>query len=163
MSEVTGRSRQIASRHGSRAPMTPLVILQRPALPLIDERPEPACGCTARRWPRPSQSTRTEPRSTMIAALGFAAATLSTTVVWPQVWLSCRHGRTLGLSPTGSWLPPRPPPARPPPRTLAHRQLARRRPRRRLADLRPPRRELAADRHPRRRRRRQHRRPRRPA
>jgi uncharacterized protein with PQ loop repeat len=84
--------------------MTSPVILQRPALPLIDERPEPACGCTARRWPRPSQSTRTEPRSTMIAALGFAAATLSTTVVWPQVWLSCRHGRTLGLSPTGSWL-----------------------------------------------------------
>jgi uncharacterized protein with PQ loop repeat len=40
----------------------------------------------------------------MIAALGFAAATLSITVVWPQVRLSCRHGRTLGLSPTGSWL-----------------------------------------------------------
>jgi uncharacterized protein with PQ loop repeat len=40
----------------------------------------------------------------MIAALGFLAATLSIAVVWPQVWLSCRHGRTLGLSPTGSWL-----------------------------------------------------------
>ena len=40
----------------------------------------------------------------MIAALGFLAAALSITVVWPQVWLSCRHGRTLGLSPTGSWL-----------------------------------------------------------
>lgn len=40
----------------------------------------------------------------MIAALGSPAAALSITVVWPQVWLSCRHGRTLGLSPTGSWL-----------------------------------------------------------
>ena len=40
----------------------------------------------------------------MIAALGFLAAALSITVVWPQVWLSCRHGRTLGLSPAGSWL-----------------------------------------------------------
>jgi uncharacterized protein with PQ loop repeat len=40
----------------------------------------------------------------MIAVLGFSAAVLSITVVWPQVWLSCRHGRTLGLSPTGSWL-----------------------------------------------------------
>jgi len=39
----------------------------------------------------------------MIAALGFLAASLSI-VVWPQVWLSCRHGRTLGLSPTSSWL-----------------------------------------------------------
>jgi uncharacterized protein with PQ loop repeat len=44
------------------------------------------------------------PRFTMIAALGFLAAALSITVVWPQVWLSCRHGRTLGLSPTSSWL-----------------------------------------------------------
>jgi uncharacterized protein with PQ loop repeat len=83
--------------------MTSLVIPAANALPLTDERPEPACGWTARRWPRPSQSPRTEPRSTMIAALGFAAATLSITVVWSQVWLSCRHGRTLGLSPTGSW------------------------------------------------------------
>ncbi|WP_448627486.1 SemiSWEET transporter [Geodermatophilus sp. URMC 64] len=40
----------------------------------------------------------------MIAALGFLAAALSITVVWPQVWLSCRHGRTLGLSPTSTWL-----------------------------------------------------------
>jgi uncharacterized protein with PQ loop repeat len=40
----------------------------------------------------------------MIAALGFFAAALSIAVVWPQVWLSCRHGRTLGLSPTASWL-----------------------------------------------------------
>src|SRR3954454_9264418 len=40
----------------------------------------------------------------MIAALGFLAATLSITVIWPQVWRSCRHGRTLGLSPTSSWL-----------------------------------------------------------
>ena len=40
----------------------------------------------------------------MIAALGFLAAALSITVTWPQVWRSCRLGRTLGLSPTGSWL-----------------------------------------------------------
>jgi uncharacterized protein with PQ loop repeat len=40
----------------------------------------------------------------MLAALGFLAATLSIAVIWPQVWRSCRHGRTLGLSPTGSWL-----------------------------------------------------------
>ena len=40
----------------------------------------------------------------MIALLGFLAAALSIAVIWPQVWLSCRHGRTLGLSPTSSWL-----------------------------------------------------------
>lgn len=40
----------------------------------------------------------------MIAALGFLAAAVSISVIWPQVWLSCRHGRTLGLSPTSSWL-----------------------------------------------------------
>jgi uncharacterized protein with PQ loop repeat len=40
----------------------------------------------------------------MIAVLGFLAAALSIAVIWPQVWLSCRHGRTLGLSPTSSWL-----------------------------------------------------------
>jgi uncharacterized protein with PQ loop repeat len=40
----------------------------------------------------------------MIAALGFLAAALSIAVTWPQVWRSCRHGRTLGLSPTASWL-----------------------------------------------------------
>jgi uncharacterized protein with PQ loop repeat len=40
----------------------------------------------------------------MIAALGFLAAAVSISVVWPQVWRSCRHGRTLGLSPTSSWL-----------------------------------------------------------
>jgi uncharacterized protein with PQ loop repeat len=40
----------------------------------------------------------------MIAALGFLAAALSIALIWPQVWLSCRHGRTLGLSPTTSWL-----------------------------------------------------------
>jgi uncharacterized protein with PQ loop repeat len=43
-------------------------------------------------------------RSTMTAALGFAAAALSISLVWPQVWLSCRRGRTRGLSPTASWL-----------------------------------------------------------
>ncbi|MDP5183481.1 SemiSWEET transporter [Blastococcus sp. BMG 814] len=40
----------------------------------------------------------------MSAALGILAATLSIAVVWPQVWLSCRHRRTLGLSPTSAWL-----------------------------------------------------------
>jgi uncharacterized protein with PQ loop repeat len=40
----------------------------------------------------------------MIAALGFLAAALSIAVIWPQVWLSCRRGRTLGLSPTSCWL-----------------------------------------------------------
>ena len=40
----------------------------------------------------------------MIAVLGFLAAVLSISVVWPQVWRSCRHGRTLGISPTTAWL-----------------------------------------------------------
>jgi uncharacterized protein with PQ loop repeat len=40
----------------------------------------------------------------MTAALGFLAAALSIALIWPQVWLSCRHGRTLGLSPTTTWL-----------------------------------------------------------
>jgi uncharacterized protein with PQ loop repeat len=40
----------------------------------------------------------------MIAVLGCLAATLSIAVVWPQVWRSCRHRRTLGLSPTSAWL-----------------------------------------------------------
>jgi uncharacterized protein with PQ loop repeat len=40
----------------------------------------------------------------MTAALGFAAAALSISLVWPQVWLSCRRGRTRGLSPTACWL-----------------------------------------------------------
>jgi uncharacterized protein with PQ loop repeat len=40
----------------------------------------------------------------MIAVLGFSAAALSISNIWPQVWRSCRHGRTLGLSPTSSWL-----------------------------------------------------------
>lgn len=40
----------------------------------------------------------------MIAVLGFLAASLSIAVVWPQVWRSCRHRRTLGLSPTSAWL-----------------------------------------------------------
>ncbi|MCA0146673.1 SemiSWEET transporter [Blastococcus sp. LR1] len=40
----------------------------------------------------------------MSAALGVVASTLSIALVWPQVWLSCRHGRTLGMSPTSTWL-----------------------------------------------------------
>ncbi|MGY1591839.1 SemiSWEET transporter [Geodermatophilus sp. SYSU D00708] len=40
----------------------------------------------------------------MIAVLGFFAATLSICNIWPQVWRSCRHGRTLGFSPTAAWL-----------------------------------------------------------
>ena len=49
-------------------------------------------------------SNRTDFRSTMTAALGFLAAALSISVVWPQVWRSCRQGRTRGLSPTSTWL-----------------------------------------------------------
>ncbi|NYJ07579.1 SemiSWEET transporter [Petropleomorpha daqingensis] len=40
----------------------------------------------------------------MTAALGFLAAALSICLVWPQVWLSCRRGRTRGLSPAAAWL-----------------------------------------------------------
>jgi uncharacterized protein with PQ loop repeat len=40
----------------------------------------------------------------MTAVLGFFAAALSIVVIWPQVWLSCRRGRTLGLSPASCWL-----------------------------------------------------------
>ncbi len=40
----------------------------------------------------------------MPAALGVLASTLSIALVWPQVWLSCRHRRTGGMSPTGTWL-----------------------------------------------------------
>jgi uncharacterized protein with PQ loop repeat len=40
----------------------------------------------------------------MIAALGFLAPLLSISLTWPQVWRSCRHRRTLGLSPTSAWL-----------------------------------------------------------
>ena len=40
----------------------------------------------------------------MIAVLGCLASALSIAVVWPQVWRSCRHRRTLGLSPTSAWL-----------------------------------------------------------
>ncbi|RBY88174.1 hypothetical protein DQ244_16665 [Blastococcus sp. TBT05-19] len=40
----------------------------------------------------------------MSAALGVLASFLSIALVWPQVWLSCRHRRTLGMSPTGTWL-----------------------------------------------------------
>ncbi|MCF6743714.1 PQ-loop repeat-containing protein [Blastococcus sp. KM273128] len=53
---------------------------------------------------RSSHRLRTDPRSTMSAVLGILAATLSIAVVWPQVWRSCRHRRTLGLSPTSAWL-----------------------------------------------------------
>ncbi|RBY98032.1 hypothetical protein DQ237_03840 [Blastococcus sp. TF02-8] len=40
----------------------------------------------------------------MSAALGVLASTFSIALVWPQVWLSCRHRRTLGMSPTSTWL-----------------------------------------------------------
>ncbi|SHG46365.1 SemiSWEET transporter [Geodermatophilus nigrescens] len=40
----------------------------------------------------------------MPAALGLVATVLSIAVIWPQVWLSCRHGRTAGLSPSAAWL-----------------------------------------------------------
>lgn len=100
MSEVTGRSRRIAFRHGSGPPMTPL------ANPAVRSPTSAGAGVWLDSLPvaTPIAVHRTDPRSTMIAALGSTAAALSITVVWPQVWLSCRHGRTLGLSPTGSWL-----------------------------------------------------------
>src|SRR3954452_8529060 len=80
--------------------MTSAVTLQR-AFPLDDEGSIRAAGSrsVARPWPRPNGN-----RSTMIAALGFAAAALSISLVWPQVWLCCRRRRTLGLSPTACWL-----------------------------------------------------------
>ncbi len=40
----------------------------------------------------------------MLTVLGLAAATLSVTVLWPQVRLSCRQRRTQGLSPAAAWL-----------------------------------------------------------
>ncbi|TFV64628.1 UNVERIFIED_ORG: PQ-loop repeat-containing protein [Bacillus sp. AZ43] len=40
----------------------------------------------------------------MSAALGVLASILSIALVWPQVWLSCRHRRTGGISPTSAWL-----------------------------------------------------------
>ena len=40
----------------------------------------------------------------MTAALGVLASLLSIALVWPQVWLSCRHRRTVGMSPTSTWL-----------------------------------------------------------
>jgi uncharacterized protein with PQ loop repeat len=40
----------------------------------------------------------------MTAVLGMLAAAFSIALVWPQVWLSCRHRRTSGLSATACWL-----------------------------------------------------------
>jgi uncharacterized protein with PQ loop repeat len=40
----------------------------------------------------------------MPGALGVLAASLSISLVWPQVWLCCRRRRTGGLSPTASSL-----------------------------------------------------------
>jgi uncharacterized protein with PQ loop repeat len=40
----------------------------------------------------------------MPGALGFLAASLSISLIWPQVWLCCRRRRTGGLSPTASFL-----------------------------------------------------------
>jgi uncharacterized protein with PQ loop repeat len=36
--------------------------------------------------------------------VGWMAAALSVLLTWPQIWLSCVKGRTLGLSATASWL-----------------------------------------------------------
>ena len=35
---------------------------------------------------------------------GWTAAALSVLLTWPQIWLSCVKGRTLGLSATACWL-----------------------------------------------------------
>ncbi|SFO43904.1 hypothetical protein SAMN05660359_03493 [Geodermatophilus obscurus] len=40
----------------------------------------------------------------MLTVLGLAAAILSTTVLWPQVRLSCLQRRTRGLPPAAAWL-----------------------------------------------------------
>ena len=40
----------------------------------------------------------------MPGALGLLAASLSISLIWPQVWLCCRHRRTSGLSPTATFL-----------------------------------------------------------
>jgi uncharacterized protein with PQ loop repeat len=40
----------------------------------------------------------------MPGALGLLAASLSISLIWPQVWLCCRRRRTGGLSPTASFL-----------------------------------------------------------
>jgi uncharacterized protein with PQ loop repeat len=45
-----------------------------------------------------------ELRSAMPGALGLLAASLSISLIWPQVWLCCRRRRTSGLSPTASFL-----------------------------------------------------------
>lgn len=40
----------------------------------------------------------------MPGVLGLLASSLSISLIWPQVWLCCRHRRTSGLSPTASFL-----------------------------------------------------------
>jgi uncharacterized protein with PQ loop repeat len=40
----------------------------------------------------------------MPGSLGLLAASLSIALIWPQVWLCCRHRRTGGLSPTATFL-----------------------------------------------------------
>jgi len=70
---------------------------------LSDEGPDPVCGCSQPVATPISSPTRNGSRSTMTAALGFLAASLSISNVWPQVWRSCRHGRTSGLSSASSW------------------------------------------------------------
>jgi uncharacterized protein with PQ loop repeat len=103
MSKVTGESRRIASCHNHGAPMTHLVIEQRSPHRSSTSAPS-RCAVVHPPVAASIAVHRTEHRSTMIAALGFFAAALSISVTWPQVWRSCRHGRTLGLSPTASWL-----------------------------------------------------------
>jgi uncharacterized protein with PQ loop repeat len=100
MKKVTGVLRRISFSPTRSVPRTSLVTLQR-SPPLDDDGSIRAAGSrpVARPWPRPNGT-----RSTMTAALGFLAAALSISLVWPQVWLSCRRGRTRGLSPTSAWL-----------------------------------------------------------
>src|SRR3954467_11831774 len=104
MSNVTGESRRGRSCTADHAPMTAVGIetqtggsAQRRGF--LSTR----CSCTGR-WPRPLSSHLNGTRSTMIAVLGCLASALSIAVVWPQVGRSCRHRRTLGLSPTSAWL-----------------------------------------------------------
>jgi uncharacterized protein with PQ loop repeat len=85
--------------------MTPVAIVQRLRLRSVTRVPNRCAADPHRPVATPIDvPPERNPRSTMIAALGFFAAALSICNIWPQVWRSCRHGRTLGLSPTAAWL-----------------------------------------------------------
>ncbi|MBB3098098.1 uncharacterized protein with PQ loop repeat [Actinoplanes campanulatus] len=43
-------------------------------------------------------------RILLTAVLGWSAAALTISLMWPQIWTSCVRRRTAGLSPTAIWL-----------------------------------------------------------